>query len=216
MNNAGASTTLAAHSSVCDVCQGFGDWNNLRGYVSEGKHAWRNSLVYTYVHHANIEPVIASAEAGCKLCKLIRQGLGKDRLGKGRLGWPSSDRSEHSKDNAESSTTQDPAQPDPVLPVVQSDEDVLTASQLAELARREGISIPADLDIHGHGRVILQFQSDHKDQGYVPRHDKLHSEEQILVQTTSGLRCHLKFFNSSGISRSHEGITELSNLANAL
>lgn len=207
MDNAGASTSLATHSSVCDVCQGFGDLNNPRGYVSKvelyDKNRVWGDFVYTYVHYANIELAVASAKAGCEVCDLICDGLGR----------PRSSGSEHSKDDADSSAARDSAQSDPVVAVVQSDEDVLTASQLAELARREGIFRPADLDAYGHGRVVLQVYSDEE---YWPRDDKLYSHGLISVQTTSGWPFGLSFFNSSGISRSHEGMTELSNLADAL
>lgn len=210
MNNAGASTSLAAYSSVCDVCQGFGDLNNPRGYVLETKgNEWlRSRSVYTYVHHANMEVVIASAEAGCKLCELISQGSRgpdvEDVLDPRR---PGSDGSEYSEDDAESSPTRDSAQPDPVVPVVQSGEDVLIASQLAELARRKGITKPADLDAHRDGRVILQVEPDGE---YGPRGDKLHHNTIISLDSTSGLRGVLNCFNSPGISRSHEGMTQLS------
>lgn len=194
MNNASASASLAAHSSVCDVCQGFGDLNNPRGYVLEGSY---DKFFYTYVHHANNEAVIASAEAGCKLCELIRQGLER----------ASYDGFDHSKDDVESSPTPDSAQPDSVVHVVQSDEDILTAPQIAELARRQGISSLAHLDDIGHGRVILQVYSGAE---CGPRDDNFQSHERIYVETTSGLRFHLSCFNSSGIFRSHEGMTELS------
>lgn len=195
MNNAGALTSLAAHSSVCDVCQGFGDLNNPRGYILENEEfALWTQFVYIYVHHANIEAVIASAGAGCEFCELIRQGLGRQ----------SSDGSEYSKDATESSPTRDSTQPDPIVPGVQPDEDILTPSQLAELARREGIITPDDLDVHGHGRVILQFESPERDLKYGPRDEKLHREAGMMVRTTSGLICDWRFFNSSGISLSHE------------
>lgn len=103
--------------------------------------------VYTYIHHADIGTLFASAAAGCKLCTILRGSMSK---------CPDFD-----EIAAEYSLAEGSAEPNSTY-TTESDKDSFTASQLAKVARKDRLYEPDDLKTHGHGRIIIQCQFDDK------------------------------------------------------
>lgn len=150
MDNDSASISEPIDSSICDVCKGLFKVDNARSFITERPpdHYTFTSgrYVYTYVHHAHIVALLASAEAGCGLCMFFINRLKKlDAF------------SEWKRDAVLRS-----AQPNSGTPTAQPDEDVFVATQLAEFGRREDIYSHSDLGIRGHGRIVVQIYSDER------------------------------------------------------
>lgn len=133
--------TRAATSSDCNVCLGLCDMKSPRGYVLEraADDSIEKPFVYTYVHRSDMLALFASAEAGCGCCGFIYHTVTKYQ----------SYEIEYDVTDLLNSQTHH----------AQLDDD-LTATQLAELGRRERIYRPDDLSIHDRGRIVIQFYID--------------------------------------------------------
>lgn len=82
MDHDSVSSSGSIRSSICDVCREMFEFDNARSDVGVGIN---NTMipfgdhVYTYVHHAHVVALLASAEAGCDLlvCTLFVKKLKK-------------------------------------------------------------------------------------------------------------------------------------------
>lgn len=148
-----ASSSQTLQSSVCDVCQGLFDKESPRGYVLEPPPLYpvneSTRYIYTYIHHAGLEALLASAEAGCRLCAMIDSEIQRKR--------------------PVSATGCSPAQrsgrPIAEAKVAQPNEDHLAAMKLAEYGKRERILGSRGIDHSRRGRIIIEVLLDDDSQG---------------------------------------------------
>lgn len=151
MHNAGASSSDPVNSSVCNACQGLFDREDPRGFILERAPDDRfnkyDRYVYTYIHHDNIAVLLASANAGCSICKIIIDGL--------------KFQNEHDFEGlvAMYSLHQDP---DSGAATAAPDEADLTAAQVAEFAKLDGIHDGSGFQTYADGRIVIQVNSDKK------------------------------------------------------
>lgn len=184
MDNDSSSISERIESSVCDVCKGLFKVDNARSFVTERSpdHYVFTSgcYVYTYVHHAHIVALLASAEAGCGLCLFFINRLKKlDAF------------SEWKRDAVLRS-----AHPNSETATAQPDEDVFVATQLAERGRREDIYSHSDLGIHGHGRIVVQIYSDERPRLWW-KHGGLFNVVSVL---NTGLFAYFRYFQTPCMS----------------
>lgn len=154
MDDARASSSKLVGSAVCNVCKGLLNLENPRGFVLErpphdSYHAIRR-YVHTYMHHANTAVLLASAAAGCRMCTVICDVLRR----KSPRGLDAVD--------ADSSLNLKFSQSTSITPALISDEDVLTATQLAVLAKRKRLFKRVDLRVHDDRRIFVQSNSNEK------------------------------------------------------
>lgn len=159
MHDAGAASSQPVGSSVCDVCQGICDMSNPRGFITpEPDHKITHNKQkgykyrYTYIHHADLKALFASADAGCTICQVIGDRFGERAMEAARGG----------SEDMDQTVANESAQPNSGAHTVQSDEDVVTAIELAELAGREQLYSANDLSVHGPGRIIVQWSCKNK------------------------------------------------------
>lgn len=141
------------NKSLCDVCRGLVDLKSPRGFILDSCNVLDSlgnldphygRYVFTYIHHANLEILLATANAGCWFCKTIVGSI-----------WEYSNTSLE-KHIAERSLDQGSAQPNSAPHPVEPDQDMMAATELAELAKRGGLYRTEDLEAHGPGRIIVQ------------------------------------------------------------
>lgn len=139
-------------SFICDICQGFGDMMNSRGFILklEGDEQGFDGAcyVYTYMHHLNVLTLLESAGSGCKSCIQIRDTLMVPNRHKFnrivRLYLPARE-SKHAE---------------PVAGATQLSDDISTATQFAECVKQERAFTEERLRNYNNGRVVLVFHCD--------------------------------------------------------
>lgn len=183
------SSSEPLQSSACDVCQGLFDKESPRGFVLEldpGEIRVLNfrqpdyfdhmRYVYTYIHHTDLGSLLASAEAGCRICTII------------------SNQMEHGSPGpaAKCSPAQNSARPIAGAKATRPNEDFLTATKLAELGKRERLHDLTRLGIHSMGRIFLQSISKGESQGwfYGQNEAEIHRLTDISAPTRAGLLYH--------------------------
>lgn len=143
----GAPSSEPLGSQVCDVCQGVCDMNHPRGVMFPVPDDSENMYCYTYIHHANLKALFASADAGCTICKVIGNSFGKFAREVARKG----------SEDIEHTVADDSAPADSGAHTVQSDEDVVAAIRLAELVKRGQLYGAGKFSIDDPGRIIVQW-----------------------------------------------------------
>lgn len=144
-----SSSSQSLQASLCDVCQGLFDTESPRGFVIE--RAPDDPIydstqhIYTFIHHADLEALLASAEAGCRLCAIIGDRMEPD--------------SPYFSDT-ECSPAQRSERPMAGTKAAQPNDDLLAAIKLAEYGKRERVFRISRLDHSGRGRIILQWYLD--------------------------------------------------------
>lgn len=190
MENAGYSSPGNVISSGCDVCQGLGDTQHPRWFLVEQKPDSSPSLpgryIYTYIQHASIEALAASADGGCCTCATI----GGSFLG---IGMPSVFNAETAELMLDGESTERRSK----RHAVQLEDQALRASKLAQIAKREGLCTTKDLMNHGYGMIILQFYSDTKSGPWV--RNRIAKPHAILLDDTYR-ECILLYFNTTCMS----------------
>lgn len=153
LERAAASTSKTLQSSLCDVCQGLFDKESPRGFLLEGAPHdlvyGSTRYTYTFIHHANLEALLASAEAGCRLCAMIGTNM-----------EPGSTVSA-----TECSPAQRPGRPIAGAKTAQPNEDLLAAMKLVDYGKRERAVGISELDQSRSGRIIIQSYLDNDSQG---------------------------------------------------
>lgn len=162
MNNKSTSIPEPIDTSVCDVCKGMFKDEDARGFFLKPRkdHAvYDPPYVYTYIHHAHIVALRASAEAGCCLCAFLFNKLGEasEDCDWGRDSDIECDGDSDIEWVLDSDIISKLMPPNSERTIAQPDEDVFIATQLAELGRRQGIYDTWELGAHGHGRIVVQF-----------------------------------------------------------
>lgn len=140
-----SSRSQSLQTSLCDVCQGLFDKESPRGFVLErAPHDPESDLtrhIYTFIHHPDLEALLASAEAGCRLCAIIGTRM--------------------EPDSPVSATGCSPAQrsgsPIAGAKAAQPNDDILAAIKLAEYGKREREYILCRLGHSARGRIIIQW-----------------------------------------------------------
>lgn len=120
MDNAGVSSHENIASLGSDVCQGLGDMQDPRWFLVERESDFSylcGPYIYTYVHHASIEALAASADGGYATCATIGDAL---------WGLPSA----FSTESADLMLVGEPAQPDSKTHAVQLDDEAMRARKL--------------------------------------------------------------------------------------
>lgn len=136
MDNGGSLSFDTVDSSFCHACQGLFDMKSPRGCVIDhdrsydplyGNNPERQSsrYIYVYIHHASAAALLASSRAGCSLCKMICD-TAKDMI---------SDYFSHAQLVLAQESDQLKAEAHATL----SNDDFPTATQLAELVKRDGL-----------------------------------------------------------------------------
>lgn len=139
------SSSQSLQSSLCDVCQGLFDTESPRGFVIE--RAPNDPIydstqhIYTFIHHADLEALLDSAEAGCRLCATIGSRMEPDS--------PVSDTG--------CTPAQRSGRPIAGAKAAQPNEDLLAAIEVAEYGKRERVFRVSGLDHSERGRIILQW-----------------------------------------------------------
>lgn len=147
MHDAGASNSEPLDSSVCDVCQGLCDMNSPRGVIFPMPDDSEYTYCYTYIHHASLEALFASGDAGCTICDLITCCFGCGSRVVARQEF----------EDIQQTVANESAQTNSAAHAVQCDEDVEAAIELAKLTGRERLYSRRDWRIHGPGRIIVQW-----------------------------------------------------------
>lgn len=147
------SSSEPAETSVCHVCQGFGDLSDPRGFTEKlqpdelmqysRSSTATHEYIYIYVHHPNVGALMESAQAGCDVCEALC-----DRL-KGYRG-------------VDIDTLANPyppvqglKQPDSVAHTTLIDNDTQAANQFAKLIRQDRPFTDSHLEHYDNGRVVL-------------------------------------------------------------
>lgn len=127
MENNDVSSSQIVDSSVCDVCQGFGDLNSPRAVAVETaeKFRERGRYLYIYMHHPNFRTLQESAEGGCDICTALLDML----IDEGEIP------NEYAAASSRSQSTA--PQPKSAVPVAQFGDSTLMATCLAELAKQD-------------------------------------------------------------------------------
>lgn len=137
MDNGGSLSLDTVGSSFCHACQGLFDLKSPRGCVIDNDRSYHpepypsdperasSRYIYVYIHHANAAALLASARAGCSLCKMMCDRA-KD------ISW-------HYYNDAELVLAQESDQPNSQAHATLSNDDFLTATRLAELVKRDGL-----------------------------------------------------------------------------
>lgn len=148
----GSSSFEPLGSFICDICQGFGDMENSRGFILKLEpDEQRNDgacYVYTYMHHPNVGALLASAESGCKACTLVCNRLrnrNEDTFNRIVSLYSPTAKSEH---------------PEPVAHATQLSDDISTATQFAECVKQERAFTEERLRNYNNGRVVLILHCD--------------------------------------------------------
>lgn len=147
-----SSTFEALGSFICDICQGFGDMKNSRGFslrLEPDEQKYDGACYsYTYIHHPNVGALLASSESGCKVCTLVCNSL--------------RDGNEYVFNRIASlySPTRKSKDPNPVAHAIQLSDDISTATQFAEYAKNERALTEERLTNYSNGRVVLIFHCD--------------------------------------------------------
>lgn len=151
MDNASDSSFDLLASLTCGVCQGFGDFRNPRGALVEQPVGRRGlgRYRYMYMHHPNVAVLVRSAEAGCSVCAVIRDGL----------------RYFHEAEFDEAAAAVSPAlatgsmHAKSKMNAKQSDDDIQVATRLAKCAKPRNPGENLDLGNIGKGRIVLEHGS---------------------------------------------------------
>lgn len=179
-------------SFICDICQGFGDMKNPRGFILKlepDEHSLNDSShVYTYMHHANVGALLASEKSGCKACTLICNRLrdpNEDIFNRLVRLYSPTGQSEH---------------PEPAVHATQLSDDISTATQFAECAKQDRAFTEERLRNYDNGRVVLVFHCD-KESGPIEASSDF-QYISVWALTTPLLRgYYLSLFNSPRMSR---------------
>lgn len=136
-------------SFSCDVCQGFGDMENSRGFILKLEPDEQRydgaCYVYTYMHHPNVGTLLESAGSGCKACTFVCNRLrdrNKDTFNRMVSLYSPTGKSKH---------------PDRVVHATQLSDDMSTATHFAECAKQERAFTEGRLRNYDNGRVVLVF-----------------------------------------------------------
>lgn len=140
--------------------------------------------IYTYIHHASIEALAASADGSCTTCATIGDSL----FG---LGIAST----FNTKTAELMVPNKIAQPNSKTNAVHAEDEALRVRNFAQFASREGIYTEEDLISHGYGMTFLHFYSNENSGPWVRNRV---SEVQAFVAFRKGrLRSDLIYFNTT-------------------
>lgn len=139
-------------SFICNICQGFGEMKNSRGFILKlepDEQRYDDAYyVYTYMHHPNVGALLASVESGCKACTIVYNRL--------------RDRNKDTFDRTVrlNSPTGKSKYLEPVAHATQLSDDMSTATQFAECAKQERAFTERRLRNYDNGRVVLVFHCD--------------------------------------------------------
>lgn len=146
-----SSSELGA-SFVCDICQGFGDMKNPRGFILKLKpeeKIWDDACyVYAYMHHANVRALLASEEKGCDVCAIICSSFREYSHG------------EFHKQVAQYSQAREFKRLRSMANTTQTDDEALTATRFAGVVKKERAFTEERLRKYDNGRIVLVVYCD--------------------------------------------------------
>lgn len=154
--NSTSHTVGSPGSSICPVCQGIGDLKSPRGVSVKlpDNHYSRKRYAYIYMHYPNTGLLCHSEEAGCEMCKLLREELESQcwiARGKGF-------------DEANTACSPAPGNtstcPESIIHAAEIDDDVSIVTDLAELTRPESLRKTWDFKHVESRRIALRLFSD--------------------------------------------------------
>lgn len=197
-------------SSVCPVCQGFGDLKNPRGVSVKLSEEYsrphlpknyysRPGFVYIYMHYPNIWALYNSAEAGCGMCKLLHSELHAYIV---RFGEATAACSPAPETTA--------THPLSTIYAAESDDDALIAAHLAELTRSDNLQYSPALKHVLGTRIALQHPCD-KSTG--PR-GMSHIFNIEILAPSYNYTANVRGFNHARKSMFHDGIMTFLKRAN--
>lgn len=134
-------------SFVCDICQGFGDMKNPRGFILkiEREDDYRvyddTCYVYVYMHHPDLGTLLVSEDEGCDVCAVICSSF------RGFLSG--------NEDDDLESLARESEQPEPVADTTQTNDELLTATRFAAVVKQERGFTDERLEEYDNGRIVL-------------------------------------------------------------
>lgn len=141
-------------SFVCDICQGFGDMKNPRGFIMklepEEKFPNRDDecYVYAYMHHPNVGTLLVSKEEGCDVCAIVCSSL------------RSSNHDVFDEQVALCSPVGRSEQPDSIASIVQTNGETWTATLFAGVLKQDRAFTEDRLRKYDNGRIVLIVRCD--------------------------------------------------------
>lgn len=147
-----SSSSGSLASFVCDICQGFGDMKNPRGFILkiEPEDDFRvyddTCYVYVYVHHPDLDTLLVSEEEGCNVCAVICSSFREYGFDARLNRQPQVDLD---------SPAQNSKRQERVANTTQTNDETLTATRFAGLVRQERGFTEERLMKYDNGRIVL-------------------------------------------------------------
>lgn len=145
-----SSSSESVASFVCDVCQGFGDMKNPRGFslkVEPEDHYFVRDdkcYVYVYMHHPDLDTLLASEAEGCNVCAVICSSFRRFSHDFNRQVSPLSP-----------SLARKIRHPESVENTTQTNGETLAATRFAGVVKQERGFTEDRLREYDNGRIVL-------------------------------------------------------------